>query len=571
MTNRLACLTSVLALTAGTASAQETSFNRIASFATPLNMAEGEDRTRETSSEIVAAPEDGMMLIYSDSPLGVVGMIDITDPANLKPLGNLDMGGEPTSVAVIGGRAFVGVNTSESYTSPSGRLAVIDLASKSEVASCDLGGQPDSVARAPDGSLLAIAIENERDEDLNDGEIPQMPAGYVAMFDVTGGEIDCAAMRKADVTGLAEVASDDPEPEFVDINAAGEVVVTMQENNHIAVLGRDGAVLSHFSAGAVTLEGVDLKRDGMLAFTQTQQNRRREPDSVKWIDSDHFATADECDYEGGSRGFTIFRKDGTLVYESGASFEHAVIEIGHYPEHRSRSKGVEPESIDFATFNGRPTLFVGSERGSVVGVYDLTDPADPVLTQLLPSGIGPEGFASIPARGLFVSANETDLREDGLAASHVMVFALEASAPAYPQITSAGASELIGWGALPALAAGDAPGMLWAASDSVYSMMPRLYEIDATQTPARIVRAIDITRGGYPAQKLDLEGIAADGEGGFWLASEGRTDRLIPHAILHVDAEDEIDEEIGLPPELIAVEKRFGFEGITMVGDTLWM
>lgn len=90
-------------------------------------------------------------------------------------------------------------------------------------------------------------------------------------------------------------------------------------------------------------------------------------------------------------------------------------------------------------------------------------------------------------------------------------------------------------------------------------------------TPARIVAAIDVTRAGYPAQKLDLEGITLDGEGGFWLASEGRTDRVIPHALYHVNAKAKIKEEIGLPAELMAVEKRFGFEGITKIGDTLWM
>ena len=54
-----------------------------------------------------------------------------------------------------------------------------------------------------------------------------------------------------------------------------------------------------------------------------------------------------------------------------------------------------------------------------------------------------------------------------------------------------------------------------------------------------------------PAQKLDLEGITLDGEGGFWLASEGRTDRLIPHALYHVDADGEIEQEIALPAELL--------------------
>ena len=77
-------------------------FNRIASFATPSNMAAGEDRMRETSAEIIPATADGLTLTYTDSPLGVLGLIDITVPARPKPLGNVDMGGEPTSVILPG-------------------------------------------------------------------------------------------------------------------------------------------------------------------------------------------------------------------------------------------------------------------------------------------------------------------------------------------------------------------------------------------------------------------------------------------------------------------------------------
>jgi hypothetical protein len=90
-------------------------------------------------------------------------------------------------------------------------------------------------------------------------------------------------------------------------------------------------------------------------------------------------------------------------------------------------------------------------------------------------------------------------------------------------------------------------------------------------TPARITDALVVTRQGRPAQKLDVEGIVADGEGGFWLANEGRTDQLVPHAILHVDAEGEIVQEIAFPAELLGVETRFGAEGIAMVGTTLWI
>lgn len=564
-------LTSALALATAVPALAEPVFNRVSSFATPLNMAAGEDTARETSAEIITATEDGNTLIYSDSPLGVIGLVDITDPKAPKALGNIAVGGEPTTAVVIGGMAFAGVNTSESFTAPSGKLVTVDLATKAVVAECDIGGQPDSVAKAKDGSFLTIAIENERDEELNDGALPQMPAGYVVKLPVKDGAVDCAGLQKIEVTGLAAVAGEDPEPEYVDVNEAGEIVVTLQENNHIVVIGADGTVASHFSAGAVDLSGIDTRKDGKLDFSGEAKGVLREPDAVKWIDADHFVTANEGDYEGGSRGFTIWKKDGTVVYDSGASLEREIAALGHYPDLRNK-KGVELESVEVATFDGVRHLFVASERASLVAVYDLTDPANPVLTQMLPSGISPEGLVAIPSRNLLATANEVDLRADGLAPAHVMVYERAEGSAAYPTIASAGSDPLIGWVALSALAADPAEaGKLYTANDSFLSAAPTIYTVDATQSPARITSALPVTRGGHPAQLMDIEGLALDGEGGFWLANEGRSDRMVPHGLVQVNDKGEIVQEIGLPPELSANEVRFGFEGVTKVGDVLWL
>ncbi|SFR40814.1 Esterase-like activity of phytase [Yoonia tamlensis] len=568
MTYRFYCLTSVIALTAGIAQAD--TFNRIASFPTHLNIGAG-DQAVETSAEIIAATADGMTLVYTDSPLGAIGRIDITDPANPAPLGNIDMNGEPTSVGIVGNVAFVGVNTSESYTAPSGRLAAVDIATGAELASCELPGQPDSIAVAKDGSFVAVAIENERDEDLGDGRTGQLPAGALTLVQIADGVADCDTLINVAMTDLAAISPEDPEPEFVDINAAGDVIVSMQENNHMVVVGRDGAIKNHFSAGTVDLDGIDATDErAALLFTESQSGLPREPDAVKWIDDTHFATANEGDMDGGTRGWTIFNADGTVVYDAGTSFEYAIIQAGHYPDKRSDSKGVEPESIETATFGETPMVFVGAERASMVGVYDVSDLSAPVLTQLLPSGIGPEGYVAIPSRNLLVSANEVDLIADGGVRSHVMIFEYSDADATYPMITSAGADSLIGWGALSGLAAVD-DSTLVAINDSFYSYQPTIFTVDVSVTPAQIIAATPVTRAGYPAQLMDMEGIAVDGQGGYWVASEGRIDRNVPHAIYHVDADGAIDQEIGLPNALLGVQKRFGFEGITLVGDTLWV
>jgi hypothetical protein len=102
-------------------------FNRIASFMVAENTPDAE----ETSAEIISATEDGMTLVYSDSPAGVIGFIDITDPANPTAAGVFAMpNGEPTAVAVHGMIAYAGENTSASFTEPSGVLHAIDVGSR---------------------------------------------------------------------------------------------------------------------------------------------------------------------------------------------------------------------------------------------------------------------------------------------------------------------------------------------------------------------------------------------------------------------------------------------------------
>ena len=125
-----------------------------------------------------------------------------------------------------GSTAYVGENLSEDFINVAGNLLAIDVESREVLATCDLGGQPDSVAVSPDGSFVAVAIENERDEDLGEGRVGQMPAGFVTITQTTANGLDCASTIAVDITGLADVAPEDPEPEYVSINGEGEIVVT---------------------------------------------------------------------------------------------------------------------------------------------------------------------------------------------------------------------------------------------------------------------------------------------------------------------------------------------------------
>lgn len=515
------------------------------------------------AAEIVAAADGGNTLLATDSPAGQLGFFDITDPANPIATGAIDMGGEPTSVKVKGQYALVGVNTSPSFTAPSGKLVVIDVGTKAVVTEIDMGGQPDSVDIAKTGRYAVVAVENERDEGVAGGDIPQLPAGHVVIVDLVGAPAAWTT-RTVALTGLAEVAPEDPEPEFVDINLKGNrAVVSLQENNHLVVIDLPTAtVRSHFSAGTTTVAGVDTVDDNIISLTGSI-TEPREPDTVQWISNDTFAAANEGDYEGGSRSFTVYNTAGTVLHENGNAFEYLAVRNGHFPEDRADAKGVEPEGMEYSKFKSFPFLFVGAERAGYIGVYRAGGTgASPSLVQILPTGMRPEGILAIPERGLLVSSNE-GVPADGLP-STITIFTSGHRRPSYPTLTANDATPgvPIGWGAQSGLAADGTT--LYSVSDSVYNQS-RVFTIDPTVTPARITASMPVTVGGVP-QKYDLEGIATRTDGGFWLASEGAATSANPNRLLRIDSAGEVQQEVLLPATVADDQVQYGFEGVSSVG-----
>ncbi|MBU8539073.1 esterase-like activity of phytase family protein [Falsiroseomonas tokyonensis] len=548
-------------------------FNRIATIEAVRMLPPGQDRSGRSIAEIVAASGDGNTLVYVDGGQRGLGFVDITDPAAPRPAGFLPLDGDPTSVATRGGRAYAVLDTSPNKTEPSGHVVVVDIAGRRPEQACELGGQPDAATISRDGATLVIVIENERDERLDGGRIPQLPPGNLTTIPLTATGLDCAALRRVDLTGIAAVAPTDPEPEFADVNGRGEAVVTLQENNHIAIVNlAEGRVVAHFSAGTVDLDQVDGRRDNVIRPTQRLAGLVREPDAVRWLDDERFVTANEGDMVTGSRGFTIFRRDGSVEWDSGNLLDHLAIRLGHYPEARSAARGNEPEGVEIATFGDRRLIFIGSERASLVSVWQDRGPGRaPAFLQALPVGVAPEGILAIPARGLLVVAGEGDNPEIGLR-STLTIHRLGTGPAAYPTLQSENGPQgtPIPWGALSGLTADRSrPGQLHAVTDSVYAEA-QILAIDATATPARITRSVTVTRNGAPAQNLDIEGIAMRADGSFWLASEGNPERAqnkTANLLLRVSASGAIEEEIALPEALAATASRFGFEGVTVTGE----
>ncbi|WP_433794076.1 esterase-like activity of phytase family protein [Actinoplanes sp. CA-252034] len=539
--------------TAAAAHGRSEEFRRLSTFPAYLNSSIDDT----AAAEISTVTEDGRTVVYTDSPGRRLGFVDISNPSAPKPAGTLAVGGEPTSVAHLGRLLLAGVNTRTSFTEPSGKLVVIDSASRAVKREIDLGGQPDSVAVAPSGRYIAVAIENERDEDVDDGAIPQAPAGWLSVIDTRTWKA-----TKINLSGLSTVAPTDPEPEYVSINSRDEAVVSLQENNHLVVVDlKTGKVIRSIDAGSVQVDAIDTLDDDKIELTGTI-TAKREPDGVAWIDDDLFATANEGDYEGGSRGWSIFsKKTGKVVWDAGNSLEHIAVAHGQYPDKRSDAKGIEAENVAFAVLDRTPYVFVNSERGNFTAVYDVSNPAKPKFKQLLATTNAPEGVVAVPSRNLLVVSSEEEDASIGIRGS-IQVYGFGESRN--EQIVS---KNDIPWGALSALSA--VPGRrdrLASVTDAVYSPT----RILGLVTGGVIDSELTVTKDGEPVG-YDVEGLVVRKAGGYWLAVEGTGAGKEPNLLVRLNARAQVQEEIPLSADVAAAITANGLEGIAEVAGSVWV
>ncbi len=114
-------------------------------------------------------------------------------------------------------------------------------------------------------------------------------------------------------------------------------------------------------------------------------------------------------YAYGGRSFSIWKDDGTLVFDSGNAFENIISKRS--PEmfnangptkidDRSDDKGPEPEALAIGKINGRTYAFIGMERNNAIFAYDITLPSDPhMVSYIMPNENhnSPEGLEFIPS------------------------------------------------------------------------------------------------------------------------------------------------------------------------------
>jgi hypothetical protein len=272
----------------------------------------------------------------------------------------------------------------------------------------------------------------------------------------------------------------------------------------------------------------------------------------------------------GGRGFTLMNTRGEVVYETGDRTERRALQYGHYPDSRSAAKGVEIEGVTVGQFGGRPHLLVGSERGSFLEVYEVSDPKQPRFVQLLPTGMSPEGITTITHRADGIQLAATANEGDG--SITLYRFHAQGAPVAEPQIVAR--DDSLPWGALSGLSTDGQ--YFYAVPDNAFaqSRIWRINPAEAAQGRMVIDQVTMLTEADGKPVKADPEGIAVV-PGGFWIASEGAT--VDGNELLQVNTAGVVQQRIKLPPQLQAKfpnpKTSTGYEGVTATpdGQTLYM
>lgn len=170
---------------------------------------------------------------------------------------------------------------------------------------------------------------------------------------------------------------------------------------------------------------------------------------VSTIDGDTDGDGDiDVIHAFGSRSFTIYQTDGTVVFDSGSQFERIVAELNPTgfnsddgpggAENRSDNRGPEPEALEVGVINGQTYAFIGLERDSGIMIYNITTPAEAFFVDYIP-GFG--GGDISPEVIEFISAEDSATGNAQIAVAYEISGTTSVFDIALPEVTIAGGAE----------------------------------------------------------------------------------------------------------------------------------
>jgi DNA-binding beta-propeller fold protein YncE len=362
---------------------------------------------------------------------GSVDVLDLSDPSQPRLMYRLELdtaAGTPNSVAVHPQHDYFLVVIGTAGVT--GVVAAYRLSDGAFLASAAVGIQPDSIAIAPNGQHAVIANEAEGVGIGQNGG-----PGSISIVDLTSfnsvrpGELSVETLALPSQAGspgfstgrtddLARLPVDNTpdtlEPESVAFSHDSRFAyVTLQENSGVVRVDVLTGQLTFLGLGETT-HNADLTVDGLYRPSEVL-TAFREPDGIALDRTGRFfVTADEGDTRNaagnsgprGGRTVSVFDADsGVLLADTGSQIDDLAAAAGVYPDGRSNRGGTEPEVLDLTQYRGRTLVAVGLERANAVALIDVTNPTTPLVIDVAPVGIGPEGIKFFRAGSrLFVAA-----------------------------------------------------------------------------------------------------------------------------------------------------------------------
>ena len=343
-------------------------FDRIATFPVALNLPDGADPATVTSAEIVAASGDGMTLVYTDSPNKRDRLHRHRRPGRARAARQprASTASRPPS-PIRDATAFVGVNTRAELH----RALRPPRRRRHRHPRRDRHLRPRRPARL--GRRRArrqIRRGRDRERARRGGERRRHPAAPRPAASPScrspTAPCDCAAIVRADLTGLADDRARGPRARVRRHqrrrrgrrDPAGE-----QPHRHPRP--RPARCSRTSPPAPSTSPASTPPTTARSHLTGSQTGVPREPDAVQWIGTDRLATANEGDWQGGSRGFTIFGRDGSVAFESGAGLRAARSpRSATIPRAAPKPRASSPRAWSSPASATTDYLFVLSERAS---------------------------------------------------------------------------------------------------------------------------------------------------------------------------------------------------------------
>ncbi len=322
---------------------------------------------------------------------------------------------EPEYIAEAGGKLFVSLQEAAA-------VAVFDLETRSWEEMLPLGVQDHSVVPldASDDGLIDIATY--------DNLVGMRMPDAIAATEI-GDTIYFLTANEGDDREDAFVFNDD---------------VGLYEGNDRGDAVRVGAVLDGMASGnfvqyrdAEAGLTIDVTFDeALLTYLEGLSGDGLDRLTISTFDGDTDGDGDIDVLQAyGSRSFTIYDGQGSLVFDSGATFEQLLSVIA--PErfnnddgdligtldddgelivdNRSDAKGPEPEAIEVGQIGDTTLAFIGLERDGGIMVYDITNPSEATFLDYIDGrAVGQESPEIIE----FISAADSTTGEAQIAVSY---------------------------------------------------------------------------------------------------------------------------------------------------------